>query len=324
MNTAVRDLTHGFTVDQITESARWLEAERRYLSHYRINADMITPRGLADIWAVPSLSTTVILRLRQEIGRNDPHTELTETLMLNALVRFDTVAPPELPPLPGLRELYGNQLRIFLDTLPVGHTGRWGRDSAYRGTIASLAEVTIPTAGCGQLIGADETGLGIAVPLIGEGTRQLEVIGLLDLAQQVILRATGLGARAVVHTSRPEAWQTMVANLGAPQILAIAPRAAAASYHPPGPPPIPAAAYPSATVLVFDGVPPVSHAGGATIVHVRRPDEPAGSIDADVTLTQDPQEPNKITVRTATAGATVYMVTTPDEMHYIGASLVQR
>lgn len=324
MNSAVRDLTHGFDIDQLTETPRWLEAPGRYLAQYRIGADMVGPRGLADIWATPSLSTTVTLRLRPGIGRDDPHTDLDTTVVLNAVVRFDTVEPPQQPPLPGLRELYGNQLRILLDTLPVGYTGRWGRDTAYRGTLAALSEFTVPTAGCGQLIGADDQGRGIAVPLIGEGTRQLEVIGNLDLAQQVILRATGLGAHAIVHTARPEAWHTLVRNLDAPQILTIAPRAAGASYHPPGPPPMPTAPYPSTTVLVFDGIPPVSHAGGATIVHIRQPHEPVGSIDADVSLIQDPAAPNRITVRTPAGTTTVNMVTTREEMHYIGESLAAR
>lgn len=324
MNTAVRELTHGFSVDQLTESPKWLEAQGRYLAQYQIGADMVGPRGLADIWAEPSLSTTVTLRLRPGIGRNDPHTELAETVVLNAVVRFDTVEPPEQPPLPGLRQLYGNQLRILLDTLPVGYTGHWGREVAYRGTLTALAEFTVPTAGCGQLIGADDRGQGIAVPLIGEGTRQLEVIGTLDLAQQIILRATGLGAHAIVHTARPEVWQTLVRNLDAPQILTIAPRAAGASYHPPGPPPLPTAPYPSTTVLVFDGVDPVSHAGGATIVHVRQPHDPPGSIDADVSLIQDPDAPNRVTVRTPAVTTTVNMVTTREEMHYIGESLAAR
>ncbi|WP_324188559.1 type VII secretion protein EccE [Nocardia flavorosea] len=324
MNAAVRELTHGFAVDMITESPKWLESQGRYLAQYQIGADMVGPRGLADIWTVPSLSTTVTLRLRPGIGRNDPHTELAETVVLNAVVRFDTVAPPQRPPLDGLRELYGNQLRILLDTLPVGRTGRWGRDVAYRGTLAALSEFTVPTAGCGQLIGADDLGQGIAVPLIGEGTRQLEVIGTLDLAQQVILRATALGAHAIVHTARPEAWQTMVRNLDTPQLLTIAPRAAGASYHPPGPPPLPTAPYPSTTLLVFDGVPAVSHAGGATIVHVRQPHEPPGSVDADVSLIQDPATPNRITVRTPAVTTTVNMVTTREEMHYIGESLAAR
>ncbi len=321
MNTAVRELTHGFDVAQLRETPHYLEDRGRHLAHYQIGADMIGPRGLADIWAVPSLSTTTVLRLRPGADRGD-RSDHAGTVVLNAVVRFDTGAPPEKPPLPGLRELTGNQLRILLDTLPIGAGGHWGADIAYRGTLAALADITVPTAGCGQLIGADETGQGIAVPLIGEGTRHLEVIGNVDLAQQVILRATALGAHAIVHTNRPEAWHTMVANLNAPHVLSIAPRSAGASYHPPAPPPLPTAAYPSTTVVVFDGIQPTALTGGATIVHVRQPNQPESHFEADVTLIQDPQAPNRITVRTAAASATVFMVTTPDEMQYIGESLV--
>lgn len=56
-------------------------------------------------------------------------------------------------------------------------------------------------------------------------------------------------------------------------------------------------------------------------MRVRGPHEPGGDFDADVTLYQDPTAPNRITVRTSTAQATVNMVTTPDEMRYIGESL---
>lgn len=324
MNTAVRELTHGFEVDQLTESPRSLEYQGRYLTQYQIGADMIAPSGLADIWTVQSLSTTVTLRLRPGANRHDTRADHLGTVVLNAVVRFDTTFEPDEPPLPGLRELPGNQMRILLDTLPIGATGRWGSDTGYRGTIAALTDIAVPTAGCGQLIGADELGQGIAVPLVGEGTRHLEVVGNLDLAQQVILRATALGAHAIVHTARPDAWHTMVTNLDAPHVISIAPRSAGASYHAPAAPPLPAAPYPSTTVVVFDGIAPTAHAGGATIVHVRTPDEPPAPIDADVTLIQDPLAPNRITVRTATASATVFMVTTPDEMHYIGESLAAR
>ncbi|MBF6171395.1 type VII secretion protein EccE [Nocardia blacklockiae] len=321
MNTAVRQLTHGFDVAQLKETPNWLEDRGRHLTHYQIGAELIGPQGLADIWSVPSLSTTTILRLRPGARRGD-RGDHAGTVVLNAVVRFDSGAQPDRPPLAGLRELTGNQLRILLDTLPIGSGGRWGADVAYRGTLTALAGITVPTAGCGQLIGADERGQGIAVPLIGEGTRHLEVIGNVDLAQQVILRATALGAHAVVHTNRPEAWHTMVTNLNAPHVLSIAPRSAGASYHVPSPPPLPAAPYPSTTVVVFDGIQPTALTGGATIVHVRQPNQPESHFEADVTLIQDPQAPNRITVRTAAASATVFMVTTPDEMQYIGESLV--
>ncbi|NKX88705.1 type VII secretion protein EccE, partial [Nocardia coubleae] len=80
--------------------------------------------------------------------------------------------------------------------------------------------------------------------------------------------------------------------------------------------------YPTTTVLVFDGIAPTTHLGGATIIEVRTTERDPEAVPPDVTLVQDPYAPNRITVRTSTGSATVSMVTTPDEMHYIGESLV--
>ncbi|WP_247607144.1 type VII secretion protein EccE, partial [Nocardia coubleae] len=227
MNSAVRELAHGFDPARLTETADGLESEfGRHLTHYQLTAPMISTGGLAEIWSLPTLSTTVTLRLHPGTRRVERADDRAGTVVLNAVVRFDTAAPYEQPPLAGLRELPGSQRRILLDTLPLGAADDFGGRDGYRGTLAALTDIAVPTTGCGQLIGADERGQGIAVPLIGAGTRHVDVIGNLDLAQQVVLRATALGAHAVVHTSRPQAWHSMVANLATPQLLSIAPRAA--------------------------------------------------------------------------------------------------
>ncbi len=325
MNGAVRELTHGFDPLTVTESVRGLSGEHRHITHYQLTAPMLTSSGLADIWATPSLSTTVTLRLHPGARRGARPDDKAGTVVLNAVVRFDTATPPQTPPLPGLRELTGSHRHILLDALPIGAAEELGGRDGYRGTLTALADLSVPTTGCGQLIGADHLGQGIAVPLIGAGTRHVDVIGNLDLAQQVVLRATALGAHVIVHTNRPNAWQTMVANLATPQLLAIAPRTAGATPQPQtGPPPAPAAPYPTTTVLVYDGIAPTTHLGGATIVEVRTAERDSDADLPDVTLIQDPYQPNRITVRTSTGSATVVMVTTPDEMHYIGESLAAR
>ncbi|GGK57474.1 type VII secretion protein EccE [Nocardia camponoti] len=319
MNSAVRELTHGFEPTELTETAIGLVGRGRYLTHYQLAAPMLSDAGFAAIWSTPTLSTTVTLRLRPGGGDNR-----ASTVVLNAVVRFDTDSELASAPLIGLRDLPGRQRRMLLDTLPIGSTN--AAADGYRGSVAALAALAVPTIGCGQLIGADERGQGIAVPLIGDGTRRVDIVGSLDLAQQVILRATGLGAHAVIYTARPNAWQSMVANLATPQLLSIAPRVAGASPQPQtGPPPIPAAPFPTTTVLVYDGIAPTSHLGGATVVEVMTsPRDPDAASAIDVTLIQDPTAPNRVTVRTATGSTTVTMVTTPGELHYIGESLAAR
>gem|GEM_PF-1930577 len=322
INGAVRQLTHGITPDQFTESPDTLEYQGLHLTSYAIGRDLIASPGFADLWAAPSLSTTITVRLRPQAARPG-HEKGQPTISLHALVRFDTIREPAEPPVPGLRRLPAQQLRALLDSLPIA-TPRSDTPDDHRGPLDALNGLVVPTAGCGQLIGADLTGRGIAVPLIGEGTRHLEVIGQLDLAQQVVLRAIALGAHTVVHTVRPDAWNTMVTSVGAPGSLSLAPRAAGASHHPPIPAVQPGSPYPTTTVVVFDRITPTALPGGATILYVRDADGPASPFEPDVTLSQDPSQPNMITVRTATDSATVHMVTTPDEMQYIGESLATR
>ncbi|WP_378737237.1 type VII secretion protein EccE [Nocardia brasiliensis] len=324
MNTAARRLTRGIPLEEFVETPISLvHDDMLYLTSYEIGPELIGERGFADIWATPSLGTTVTVRLRP--GERKPgraHETAEPPVTLAALVRFDTAYEPDEPPVPGLRPLPGRQYRALLDCLPLrAGRGEAGSASDYRGPLSALRGIAVPTAGCGQLIGADDIGQGIAVPLIGDGTRHLEVIGKLDLAQQVILRAIALGAHTVVHTDRPEAWHSMVANVASPHSLSLAPRFAGASLHPAPASPQPGIIGSLATVVVFDGIPPTTLTGGATIVHVRDPHDPPSQFAADVVLVQDPASPNLITVRTSTASATVNMVTTPDEMWYIGESL---
>lgn len=323
MNSAVRRLTRGVALADFTETPKSLVHGDIHLTSYEIGPELIGERGFADIWATPSLGTTVTVRLRPgERGVNEQRDGAPPPIRLGALVRFDTVRPPDEPPVPGLRTLPGRQYRALLDCLPV-QAGRGDTASAgdYRGPLTALSGIAVPTAGCGQLIGADDLGQGIAVPLIGDGTRHLEVIGKLDLAQQVILRAIALGAHTIVHTDRPEAWNSMVANVGAPHSISLAPRYAGGAGQYQAPASQPGGGGRTPTVVVFDGIAPTTLTGGATIVHIRAPEAPPGPFDADIVLIQDSAAPNLITVRTSTAAATVNMVTTPDEMWYIGESL---
>ncbi len=320
MNAAMRMLTRNVALEDFVETQHSLVHDGVYSTSYEIGPDLIGSRGFADIWATPSLTTTVTVRLRPGTHRVDERTVESPPITLGALVRFDTAAEPEQPPVEGLRPLPGHQFRALLDCLPAQLSAH-DAVGDYQGPLDALTGIALPTAGCGQLIGADGLGQGIAVPLIGEGTRHLEVIGKLDLAQQVILRAIALGARAVVHTDRPDAWHTMVVNVGDPHALSLASRLAGTGQQP-APPVATPGPFATTTVIVFDGIAPMAQTGGATIVHVRAPGTPADELDADVVLIQDPVAPNSITVRTSTASTTVTMVTTPDEMRYIGESLV--
>ncbi len=321
MNAAVRQLTHGIPLDELAETPNSLRHQGLHLTSYEIGAELVNSAGFAALWATPSVATTVNLRLRPVPSRPGRH-DGPPVIVLDAVVRFYTNAEFTEAPVVGLRALPGRQLPTLLETLPIGSRARGGAQTGHRGPLTALSETVVPTAGCGQLIGADKLGQGIAVPLVGYGTRHVEVVGKLDLAQQVVLRAIALGARVIVHTDRPEAWHPMVSNIHEPQWLSLAPRVAGTAQQIVAAAPQPGAPTPTATVLVYDGIAPTASSGGATILYVRAPHQPGGYFDPDVTLLQDENAPNSITVRTSTASASVQMVTTPDEMRYIGESLV--
>ncbi|WP_019929513.1 type VII secretion protein EccE [Nocardia sp. BMG111209] len=314
MNSALRELTRGIPVEEYTETAKSLEFNGVHLVNYRIDSELINARGLARVWAVPSLATTVAVRLRP--AERTPGESSRTLLEVDARVRYDLPRVPDQPPIEGLHELPRRQSWALLDSLPLGV--RPASIAGYRGPLEALEGFAVPTSGCGQLIGADETGRGIAVPLIGSGSRRIDIVGSLMLAQQVILRAIALGAAAVVYTNRPGAWQAMIAGVGNQHALSLASSVTQSLRHntvPGGRLPLPAA-----TLVVFDGVTAAAPPGSATILTLYPGVSPQWQPNADVTILQHRNPTNMITVITPSATATAQLVTTPTEQRYFAGT----
>ncbi|MBU3065202.1 type VII secretion protein EccE [Nocardia sp. NEAU-G5] len=282
------------------EPGRWQEGWHALscndirLSGYAVRPDRLNPDVLAGIWAVPGLSTLV--RLRVADG-GDGRAAVT------ALVRHDTVGsvPGELRDRLselGLWPLTGMQRRVLLD-------GEQHASAAY-GPPAALARLTVPAGGCGQVIGATDDGFGVAVPLFGPTVRRVEIVGSLWLVQQQTLRAMALGAKVIVHSTRPEDWEQLVRQVGVPQALSVS--------HPGGGAEHTAAA----TMIVYDGVASTGQVSEATVVRVRAPGEVSGAdLDADVVLVEDNEQRDRVHIRTAGGDLTVRMVSIPDELRYL-------
>ncbi|MFC9993684.1 type VII secretion protein EccE [Nocardia sp. NPDC127526] len=315
MTAAMRELTRGIPVDDFTETAKSLEHNGIHLTTFQIDPELFNSDGLAKIWAVRSLATTVTVRLRPAKSMSPYAGADTENIEVDARVRYDTNHELDEAPILGLRELPRRQLWALADTLSFG--AQEVRPGGYRGPLEALSDISVPTAGCGQLIGADATGSGIAVPLIGNGSRRIDIISDLHLAQQVILRAIALGAGAVVHTARPGAWQGMIANVGATHALSLA---SSVTHSSRGSTMNARAPHPAATVIVFDGVPATAPPGSATVVTVHETLPPDYQPDADVTIVQHPNAPHTVTVHTPATKTTAMLVTTPAEQHYLGAA----
>ncbi|WP_216897442.1 type VII secretion protein EccE [Nocardia alni] len=272
------------------------------LAGYAVQPGRLNSDVLAGIWAVPGLSTMVRLRVRPADGggaRNVPDGRVAVT----ALVRHDTVGPVDdqvrttLSGL-GLYPLTGVQRRILLN----GEQ----HEAAVYGVPSALSQLTVPSGGCGQVIGATADGFGVAVPLFGPEVRHVEIIGGLLLVQQVTVRAMALGARVIVHSTRPEGWAHLVERVGRPEALSVS--------HPGGGAQHTAAA----TMIVYDGVPSAGQVSEATVVHVRAPGTaPEAAFGADIALIESADVRDRVRIRTAVGDYTVQMVSIPDELRYV-------
>ncbi|OBK04569.1 type VII secretion protein EccE [Mycolicibacterium conceptionense] len=300
---ATNQLSDGVALATVEET--WEDCREGHfrLSSFAVEPNMLTTAGLGLLWTVPSYSTTVCLSLR-EAAEHD-------VVQVRGLVRFDSdVRVPNQ--LRGLIPLHGRQFSALAATLPIptvpgaGPISHWA--SGVRGD--ALSELALPASGCGQVIGADEQGRAVALPVFGPQIRRVEIVGTLHLAQQVVLRALALGARVLVHSRRPALWRDMVDVVGRHDLLWVANFNRRA---------IQAGAERNYTVEMFDGVPEQSVRIGVTTMVLAPPNSPP-SQHADVVLDLISLEHDTVKVSTQAGSAVVTMVATDDEMRYLRAS----
>lgn len=296
------ELSHGLDTSALDESWSACGKDRLQMRSFVVKPSTFTHAGLGALWTVPSDSTTVCVSLRR--GTRD------DLLWLRGLARFDTSGrarprPRELGPLPG------RQYAALVCGLPVPSPRRAITAWVAAQNSDAVDGLEVPAAGCGQVIGADEYGRALALPLFGPGVNRVELCGTLHLAQQVVLRSMALGAWVNVHTMRPAAWQTMVDQIADPNLLCVnehntdASRVVASRRY---------------RIDMFDGTgEQMSHDRVTTIIV--RPSHAQPRTGADVTLQLLDRDQDLVRVGTRSESATVTMVATHDEMRYINASL---
>lgn len=300
---ATNQLSDGVALATVEET--WEDCREGHfrLSSFAVEPNMLTTAGLGLLWTVPSYSTTVCLSLREAAEQ--------DVVQVRGLVRFDSDVrvPTQLR---GLIPLHGRQFSALAATLPIptvpgaGPISHWA--PGVRGD--ALSELALPASGCGQVIGADEQGRAVALPVFGPQIRRVEIVGTLHLAQQVVLRALALGARVLVHSRRPALWRDMVDVVGRHDLLWVANFNRRA---------IQAGAERNYTVEMFDGVPEQSVRIGVTTMVLVPPNSPP-SQHADVVLDLISLEHDTVKVSTQAGSAVVTMVATDDEMRYLRAS----
>jgi type VII secretion protein EccE len=298
---ATTQLSDGVNLATLEETWDTCRDGRFRLCSFAVEPEMLTTAGLGVLWTVPSYSTTVCLSLR---GDDDP-----EVIRVRGLARFDSDfgVPANLP---GLVHLRGYQFSALACSLPVPEPSRPVEHWAYGRRDTHLRDLAVPASGCGQVIGADEEGRAVALPLFGPQIARVEICGTLHLAQQAVLRSLALGARVLVHTRRPGLWREMVDEVDDHDLLWVADFNRGA---------IQAGSDRNYSVEMFDGVPDRPVRAGVTTMVVSPPNTAVTS-SADVALELVSLADATVKVSTRAGSAVVTMVATDDEMRYIKAS----
>jgi type VII secretion protein EccE len=298
---ATNQLSDGVNLATLEETWDMCRDGRFRLCSFAVESEMLTTAGLGVLWTVPSYSTTVCLSLRAD---DDP-----DYVKIRGLARFDSDfgVPVKLP---GLIHMRGYQFSALACSLPVSEPSRPVEHWAYGRRDTALRELAVPASGCGQVIGADDEGRAVALPLFGPHIGRVEICGTLHLAQQAVLRSLALGARVLVHSRRPGLWRAMVDEVNDHDLLWVADFNRGA---------IQAGSERNYSVEMFDGVPERSVRAGVTSIVVAAPNT-AVSSSADVALELVSLADAAVKVSTRAGSAIVTMVATDDEMRYIKAS----
>ena len=298
---ATNQLSDGADLATVDESWGTCREGQFRLCSFAVEPHLLNTAGLGLLWTVPSYSTTVTLSLSEGADNG--------TIKIRGLARFDSdVGVPAH--LPGLRHLRGLQFSALACSLPIPRPTRRVGHWSYGWRDPEIDDLAVPASGCGQVIGADEQGRAVALPLFGPQIDRVEICGTLHLAQQAVLRSLALGARVLVHSGRPGLWRDMVEMVGRNDLLWVADfnrhALAAGSDR-------------NYTVEVFDGVAEQSVRAGVTCMAVAKPNTPV-TPNADVALELISPEHDTVRVSTRAGSTVVTMIATDEEMRYIKAS----
>ncbi|MFR9776020.1 type VII secretion protein EccE [Micromonospora sp. MS34] len=173
----------------------------------------LVPRLLA----LPATATTVSLCVGPRAGADGALVPADLTVRLAAWTGAElVVADRALRRLVGdlgaeVRRLDGEHLTGLAATLPLAVTPG---GPAFAGP--ELAALELAVGESGLMVGANRHGGAVTVRLFGPGPTRLLLVGGVRAAQLMALRALALGARVMVQTARPRAWEPFVRGVGAP------------------------------------------------------------------------------------------------------------
>ena len=308
LHAAVAHLCRGVGISDLTQT--WSAAPLPGVSSvgFGIDCSAITAEEIATQWASPSLGTGIAFHL--EPGRADGE------LRVRASCRFAAREPVAKPRIRGVTSMGGSQRDGIFAQLPLAVPSLTSLSPTRTVETAVLDELRLPVSGCGQLLGSDAGGHGVAVRVFGSGVSRVRIAGELYLAQQILFRAIAIGARVVVRTDRPHAWRSLVDAINAPDRL---------SVHTDATPP-----RGSFDVILDDfahGSMPLEPQRGSGVTRMSLAEHEPGSDrsergrqrqEADLSIVQPHASGDRIQVRSGPIDIELTLVTIPQETAFIG------
>ncbi|WP_406270486.1 type VII secretion protein EccE [Nocardia sp. NBC_00881] len=293
---AVLQITGDFAPRTLEHRWRYAEIGNSVNIGSAVDPKHLDSELLAQLWVAPSRDTTVAVRLRP--GNS------AESVSIGAAWRLTARELPEQIELAGMVSMNGRHRDGLLAHLPIAVPGLDDTVPMTEYPIDVIDALHLPSSGCGQLIGSDDEGQGVAVRIVGAGISTVYVAGELYLAQQLVFRALAVGERILIRTDRAQAWENLVTTIGNRERLTIAVETHQSDA--------------GFTATVVDGVlAPAPHAGVTTIYVTG---DPMGwpATRPDLAIHQPGAIGNHVVLRTGAAQVDLTLVSIPREATYIG------
>ncbi|WP_239096004.1 type VII secretion protein EccE [Micromonospora lutea] len=175
------------------------------------------PAGAAMATLVPRLRRLPVTAITMSL-----HSETERPTATGLSVRLAATTPTELSDAArqlrravavdgaAVERLDGGQLPAFAGTLPSALPG------APPLAGAGHPELALPYGAAGLKLGVNRHGQAVTVRLFRPESTRLVLVGGVPVAQLVAVRAMALGARVIVQTTRPHAWERFVRGVGVP------------------------------------------------------------------------------------------------------------
>jgi type VII secretion protein EccE len=300
------------TAPELTRVAAALQLETADAEAWALDPRRLPEGLLAELAAQPASGATLRLRLSPDPSDSGALAKFAAppdsgTLGVSALFLLRGAAPPVLQTLARMPELTALSARprdAVAACLPLGASAE-GLAPTSRVSLESLRQLRLPPAGCGQLLGSDAAGAGVAARVVGPGIGAVQVVGEPYLACQLVFRAVATGARVLISSERRELWAPLVARVADPSHLALAGEGDADET-----------AY---TAVLFDAPGPETPPAraGATVIYFH--DAPPRRIPpADVTIVQPQCSGDRIEVAAGQLTAEVFLITAAAEAAFTG------